>query len=102
MTEPRPVVSLAGRVTALFLLLVVLMAAGAAVGMRWGWSPWTVFLVDVAVGLALGAWIIGRILRPVVRVVNATPTSTGSKLFAGSRPDTQKSTTTAASCSGRR
>lgn len=57
--------SLAGRVTAGFLALLVLIAALAAAATDLPLDPWAVFLLVLAVGLSLGAWIIHRMLRPL-------------------------------------
>lgn len=62
--------SLAGRITAGFFLVLVLMAALAAGATRLPeLSPWAVFLAVLLVGLPLGAWMIGRLLAPLDRVV---------------------------------
>ena len=61
--------TLAGKVTAGFLVLLVLIAALAAAATYLPLDPWTLFLLILFVALPLGAWIIRRILRPLETVV---------------------------------
>ena len=62
-------ISLAGKLFAGFLALLVVMA-GVAVGVSaLPVSRWTVFLTTLLVGVPLGAWWIARMLRPVAIVV---------------------------------
>lgn len=67
----RPVrFSLAGKITAGFFALLVLaavLAAGATLVPEL--SPLAVFLAILLVGLPLGAWFIGRLVRPLDRVI---------------------------------
>lgn len=66
--EPR--FSLAGKITAGLFVLLILMAAIAAAATRLPeLSPLAIFLVILLVGLPLGAWFVGRLLRPLDRVV---------------------------------
>jgi len=69
--EPRRHRSLAGKVTALFLGILVVMAALSVAGLRLHLAPWLIFLLDLAVGLHLGAWLVHRLLQGVVSVVDA-------------------------------
>lgn len=57
--------SLAGRVTAGFLALLVFIAALAVAATYLPLDRWAVFLLVLALGLPLGAWIIHRMLRPL-------------------------------------
>ncbi len=64
-------ISLGGRITAVFLLLVTGVAALAAAA---SWLPFeldpsTLFLAILAIALPLGAWAIGRVVRPVTTVM---------------------------------
>jgi signal transduction histidine kinase len=52
-------------VTAIFLLVLVLMAAMAAAANLLGLDPWLTFLLILLAGLPLGAWLLTRILRPL-------------------------------------
>lgn len=61
--------SLAGRITALFLLLLVLVAGLAAAATRLPFEPWAIFLTVLLVALPLGAWAIGRMVRPLATVL---------------------------------
>lgn len=65
----RPRLSLAGRLTALFLALLGLMAALAAAASLLPLSAWAIALALLAVGLPLGAWAIGRALAPLQKVL---------------------------------
>jgi len=69
--EPAPAAfSLAGRITAGFTAILVLVAALAAGASRLPeLSPLAVFLVVLVVGLPLGAWWIGRLTRPLETVI---------------------------------
>jgi nitrogen fixation/metabolism regulation signal transduction histidine kinase len=63
-------VSLAGKITAGFFVLMVLVAGLAAVASRIpDVQPLVVFLGILVVALPLGAWLIGSMLRPLDRVV---------------------------------
>ena len=61
----QPKVSFAGRVTAGFLLILVLAAAIAAIASTLSLGPWVVFLLILLIVLPLGAWLIARLLRPI-------------------------------------
>jgi nitrogen fixation/metabolism regulation signal transduction histidine kinase len=67
--SPTRRLSVAGRITAGFLAVLVLTAALAALATRLELSPWLVFLAILAVCLPLGAWVIGRLVRPIDRVI---------------------------------
>ena len=61
--------SIAGRLTAAFLLLLALMTGGAVWLSALSLSSWSAFLLALLVGLPIGAWTINRILRPVNRTL---------------------------------
>ena len=61
--------SLAGRLTAALLGVLVLQAGIAAAATRLGLDAWGAFLAALAVGVPLGAWLVARLLRPLERVV---------------------------------
>ena len=61
----RPRVSFAGRVTAGFLAILVVMAGLAALGTKSGLGPWSTFLLVLLVAFPFGAWLISRLLRPI-------------------------------------
>lgn len=62
--------SLAGRICALFLVLLAVTAALAVAASALELPPWTSFLLIVAVLLPVGAWAIHRTVRPL-RIVLA-------------------------------
>ncbi len=62
--------SLAGRIAAGFLAVVVVMAALAAGATRLGLDPWTTFLAILLVTIPSGVWLIGRLLRPLDTVIH--------------------------------
>ncbi|MCZ6508609.1 MAG: ATP-binding protein, partial [Acidobacteria bacterium] len=69
-TSKQPRFSLAGKFTAGFLVLLILMAAIATAATQLpDLSPLATFLIILLVGLPLGAWFVGRLLRPLDRVV---------------------------------
>ena len=61
----RPRVSFAGRVTAGFLAILVVMAGLAALGTKASLGPWSTFLLVLLVAFPFGAWLITRLLRPI-------------------------------------
>ncbi|MDX1503537.1 MAG: ATP-binding protein [Thermoanaerobaculia bacterium] len=61
--------SLAGRIAAGFVGILVLSAAAAAASTLLPLDPWTLFLLVLLVTLPLGVWLIGRLLRPLDRVI---------------------------------
>ena len=61
--------SLAGRLTAALLGVLVLQAGVAAAATRLGLDAWGALLAALAVGVPLGAWLVSRLLRPLERVV---------------------------------
>lgn len=61
--------SLAGRISAGFLAVLLVMAALAAGATRLGLDPWTTFLGVLVVAIPLGVWLIGRLVRPLDTVV---------------------------------
>ena len=61
--------SLAGRITALFLGLLTVIAALAALASRLPLESWTIFLAVVIVALPIGAWAIGRMVEPLETVM---------------------------------
>ena len=61
--------SLAGRVTAMVGLALLLAAFTAALAVRFEATPRLAFLLVLAVGLPLAAWGVARLLRPLDRVV---------------------------------
>ena len=67
----RSRVSVAGRLTAGFLLVLLLMAGGAAAATTLDLGPGIVFLLVLVIGLPVGAWLIGRMLAPMERVLSA-------------------------------
>lgn len=62
-------VTLAGKITAVFLLILVLVAALAAAAGRIELEPWLIFLIILGVALPLGAWGINRMVRPLSTVM---------------------------------
>jgi len=67
----RPRFSLAGKISALFAVTLLLMAAAAALVASRIDSPALVFLVTLGVGLPFGMWLLGRFLAPVRRVLSS-------------------------------
>ncbi len=65
----KPKLSFNGRVTAGFLLIIVLAATIAALASRLPLNPWNVFLLILLVVLPLGAWMISLLLRPIRGIV---------------------------------
>jgi PAS domain-containing protein len=61
--------SFAGRISAVFACLLVLMAGLAAAAGHVSESPWLTFVVLLLVGLPLGTWLIGRSMRPLDRIL---------------------------------
>ncbi len=62
--------SLAGKVTAAVFVVLVLMAALATLASTYlPLAPWVIFLLTLAVGLALGAWLVNRLLRPLTQTL---------------------------------
>lgn len=63
--------SLGGRITLVFLGLVTVVAALAASArfLPIELDPWQLFLATLLVSLPLGAWAIGRVVRPVTTVM---------------------------------
>lgn len=68
--EVRPIFSLAGKITAVFLVVLVIMAALAVAANQLGLHPWIVFLLVVGVGLPAGSWLLNRSLRPVKQTLD--------------------------------
>jgi two-component system nitrogen regulation sensor histidine kinase NtrY len=64
-----PKVSFAGKVTAGFLLILILVAGIAALASRSPLSPWGIFLLVLLTALPLGTWLIARLLRPIDRIL---------------------------------
>jgi two-component system nitrogen regulation sensor histidine kinase NtrY len=63
--------SLPGRVTAAVFVLVAAMAAIATLASTYlPLQPWVIFLMTLAVGLALGAWLVNRVLRPLTQTLS--------------------------------
>jgi len=60
-----PKVSFAGRVTAGFLVILLMAAGIAALASESALGPWSVFLLVLLVSIPLGAWLINRLLRPI-------------------------------------
>ncbi|MGB3565387.1 MAG: ATP-binding protein [Thermoanaerobaculia bacterium] len=63
--------SLAGRITVGFLLLLVLVAAMAVAATYIPLEPWLNFLIILFVGIPLGTWVISRTLRPVSQLLES-------------------------------
>ncbi len=61
--------SLAGKITGASFLVLIVMATVAVVATELPLPSWSVFLVIVAIGLPLGAWLINRLLRPLKRTL---------------------------------
>jgi len=61
--------SIAGRVTAVYLVVLVFMVGLAVLLSALAISRWLVFLLVIAVGLPLGGWAVNRTLRPVRRTL---------------------------------
>lgn len=57
--------SLAGKITAVVCLVLVVMAGLAVAATFLPLPPWVTFLLIVALGLLLGAWLLSRLLRPL-------------------------------------
>jgi len=62
--------SLAGKITAVFFLVLIVMGAVAVAATALPLRPWMVFLLIVGLGLALGAWLLDRLLRPFKRTLD--------------------------------
>ena len=71
--------SLAGKISAIFILSAVVMAALAAAASWFDLTPWQVFIISLPPGLALGIWLLNRFLRPVNVVL--TSLSDGIRSF---------------------
>src|SRR5512145_3042616 len=63
--------SLAGKISALFALCVILSAAFAAFLSNFDMTRWQVFILSLAPSLALGMWLLDRFLRPVRSILGA-------------------------------
>src|SRR5262245_43875015 len=63
--------SLAGKISALFALCVILSSAFAAFLARFDMTSWQVFILSLAPSLALGFWLMNRFLSPVRRILTA-------------------------------
>lgn len=61
----------ATRIRLAFLAALLAMAGAAALVVRWTSSPWIVLAVALAAGLTLGLWLLGRVLTPATRVLDA-------------------------------
>jgi two-component system nitrogen regulation sensor histidine kinase NtrY len=61
--------SLAGRMSALFGLILLIMAALAAAATLLPLTPWEIFLLVLLVGIPLGVWWVHLILRPLRRTL---------------------------------
>ncbi len=72
--------SFAGKVSAGFVGLLVLMAAVAALAARYFSSVGWIFVCVLLVGLTAGVWLIGRITRPLTRTLKGL--SSGIASFA--------------------
>ncbi len=77
-SQPRFTERFGNRVQLAFLAAVVVMAGVAAAAVRWlpalplFASPLMVFLVSLALGLALGWWLLlGRVMTPAMQVLDA-------------------------------
>ncbi len=57
--------SLAGKITAVVFVVLVVMAGVAVAATTLPLPRWAVFLLVLGVGLPLGAWLVGRLLRPL-------------------------------------
>jgi signal transduction histidine kinase len=66
---PRPRFSLAGRLTAVVVLILLIEAVVVAGLMRVTGDPWLGLLLGLLIGLPLGAWLVGRVLRPLDRTI---------------------------------
>src|SRR5438067_45552 len=62
--------SLAGRVTAGVGVALLLAAGAGALAARYELGPELTFLLVLAIGLPLGAWVVARLLRPLDRVIS--------------------------------
>jgi len=67
---PRSRSSLAGRLTAAVLLILVLEAMIVAGMMKITGDLWLGFLLALLIGLPFGAWLISRLLRPLDRTID--------------------------------
>jgi len=61
--------SLAGRITFGFLAILILVAATAVSATLLDLDRWSIFLGILAVCLPVGAWLIGRLVRPLEQVL---------------------------------
>lgn len=61
--------SLAGKISAGFVAILVVMAALAAAASSLDLDPWTTLLAVLLVAVPLGVWLIGRLLRPLDTVI---------------------------------
>jgi nitrogen fixation/metabolism regulation signal transduction histidine kinase len=62
--------SLAGRLTAAVVLVLVIEAVIVAGTMRLTGEPWLGFLLALLIGLPVGAWLVARLLRPLDRTLD--------------------------------
>ena len=63
--------SLAGRITATVFVVLVVMAGIATLASTFlPLAPWAVFLMTLAIGLTLGAWLVNRLLRPLNQMLD--------------------------------
>ena len=62
--------SLAGKISAGFVAVLILMAALAVGGTFLDFDPWTVFLIILIICIPLGVWLIGRLVKPLDTVVH--------------------------------
>jgi len=66
----RPRSSLAGRLTAAIVLILVIQGLIVAGMMRITGDPWLGLLMALLIGVPLGAWLVSRTLRPLDRTLD--------------------------------
>ena len=72
--------SLAGRISAGFVAVLVLIAGLAVGATHLDLDRWTMFLLILVVGIPLGVWLIGRLVRPLRTAI--TGVSDGIRSFS--------------------
>ncbi|MGI8782841.1 MAG: hypothetical protein ACR2L2_04215 [Acidobacteriota bacterium] len=70
--------TLSGKVTAIFAAVLIVTAAATAAIVHFVTQPWLVFLLALAIGFPLGAWLLNRLMRPTREALRVLTDGIGS------------------------